>query len=67
MSHTISRHVKDTLKTLADPQCTDCDGEGFFCVNYNNDPDKDFDAACECTMRSREDAEPDPDGYGWRV
>ena len=67
MSHYMTRREQERLIKLADPQCPDCGGEGFYCIEWNGDPNRDEDVACECTTQTREEDEPESQGHGWGV
>lgn len=51
---------------LANPECTECSGEGFISISWNNNPDRCEDVACGCVWRAMlEEDGPDDDPDAW--
>lgn len=55
----IPDYLKKLLKSAAEPDCKECDGEGWTDVSYNNNPDT-VEEACKCAEHALPPADYDP-------
>lgn len=53
----------ERLKTLADPKCPDCDGEGIVSYSSRQQADGYVDVACTCTQRTGAEEDGDPEAW----
>jgi hypothetical protein len=66
MSHILRAAFKDRLLKMADPDCPECSGEGWYTVCWNNNPDREDEMACACVREALEAEDgPADDSEAW--
>ena len=60
-TRTFTRKGMDDLKAHANPQCLVCEGEGFYSIGWNGDPDRVEDVTCACVDPCAAWRQPDED------
>jgi hypothetical protein len=58
----MTEQTRERLREKADPKCTSCDGDGFYTIAWNNDPNRCEEVSCFCTTRNHDEEE--EAGYG---